>query len=859
MTTEEEVLDIGTKLKREKLQRENGEKVERLKKAYRQDKRGEKEQSSASFIEKYQLLIFILIICIVAFGLRLYVASMPITETWAESIVKENLERQVSKKITEEYSFLSDFKKEELILQGTTEALAAAQNQQAITDLSKTYKESYRDPQGNTYLYEIDPYFFYRIATQGKDSLSKEGHTLLAFIERWWYTAVSFFLPEISFLKAIFYIPLFFTILTAITILFLGKEVWNELAGFIAALFFTIHPIVLEFSLLGFVDTNMVNIFIVMITGLLFLLIVRCLRAEMKHKYALVLLLLSIWLFFMFAFSYLWSAWYIAVIIPAAALGAYGIVVLWKKIMQLLKDEQKRKYVFYISVVFVVITMSLGFYIKQNKEQIFNKLDTLLPENVAKYLHITIVDKKTTWPDAFSLIKELQTTDGSVFIEYMGGNTILIVILAIFIYMCYLLFKKSEVKYSYILISLVLFGLLSFRAVRVFPYFVPYLSLFLGAGVALLWKQIRKRIMMYSEKAAIKSIVFIVIWVCMGLLFVYPLMPEIKQTANIIPIMDDAIYDSTVYIKETSNSSAIVSAWWDRGTFYNALAERDVHLQSQPYMPTTFWLSQFYATESELVGKNIISMLNCKGEIGLYNVLGHTNNTLDVIEMMQTVVTLSTKETQANYLFENINGSSKIVDEEENEINYWSAVNSISCAKKEEETYIVLIDDLMPRFSAVEYFAAWNFETQQPDPKYPYTDIEEYGCLRSSSGVYCTVQDRNIYVNFTSLEFTGQIPIHEVYVVENNTVQYMQQNTTATTATSAQEWTLITYNRAGYWKAVYLPKQVADSMYVRLMLLDGYNTTYFEKVFDEVHVETSWVKVYKVNWDGTIGFDVPEG
>ena len=38
-------------------------------------------------------------------------------------------------------------------------------------------------------------------------------------------------------------------------------------------------------------------------------------------------------------------------------------------------------------------------------------------------------------------------------------------------------------------------------------------------------------------------------------------------------------------------------------------------------------------------------------------------------------------------------------------------------------------------------------------------------------------------------------------------------------------------------------------MYVALRLWDGYNAPDFEKVFDEVHIETSWVKVYKLKWN----------
>ena len=151
----------------------------------------------------------------------------------------------------------------------------------------------------------------------------------------------------------------------------------------------------------------------------------------------------------------------------------------------------------------------------------------------------------------------------------------------------------------------------------------------------------------------------------------------------------------------------------------------------------------------------------------------------------------------------------------------------------------------MPRYSGVQYFAAWDYETEQPDPQYPYTDLTEGGCTRSESGAYCSIESAQFFLNFTSLDVQSNIALpKEVYLVQNNTVQYKDMSNQTTS-----EMTLIVYSRAGYWKMLYIPKIVADSMYVKLMLLDGYNLEYFEKVFDEVHAETSWVKVYKVKWD----------
>ncbi|PIN77211.1 hypothetical protein COV16_07060, partial [Candidatus Woesearchaeota archaeon CG10_big_fil_rev_8_21_14_0_10_34_8] len=118
------------------------------------------------------------------------------------------------------------------------------------------------------------------------------------------------------------------------------------------------------------------------------------------------------------------------------------------------------------------------------------------------------------------------------------------------------------------------------------------------------------------------------------------------------------------------------------------------------------------------------------------------------------------------------------------------------------------------------------------------------GCLRTQSGAYCDFSYAQYFINFTSMQVqTNSVHPEEVFIVNNGEVTRHVNEDVST------GMTLIVYQRDKYWKALLIPKETADSFYVRLMLLDGYGFDSFEKVFEEVHTETSWVKVYKVNWE----------
>lgn len=861
------ILDIGRQLKKERLLKENHDKLEELKLKYSEEQKEEeyrkqrKEKESDTETnngKRYKTFLFLIIIILLGAGIRSYVASMPVTEQWAELVVSEGLKNQVTNVIYEKYPTLSEAKKQELILQGTLEALNAPQNKVAVETLSELYKESYKDPEGKSYLYEIDPYFFYEIANN-ENTLTISKYNLFAFIERWAFSVAKIFVPSSTFIGAIFYLPLIFTVLCVTMLFFITKELWNERAGFIAGLFFVAHPIIVEFSLFGFVDTNMLNMFFILSTGLLFLYAIKIFKTkkESLRKYVSLAILAGFIIFITHFFKYTWSAWYVSVGLIAVTLGVMFLLFLKEFLLSWRVQETKRKKVFVVGIFFILVISALFLHYALGKEEGLTETrieQKLLTSTLKKYLHLKYENPYGAWPEAFSLIKELQTTDLMTFVNYLGGSLVVILSFPFFLYLAYKGLRENNGAYLYFSIAYVTFLILSFRAIRILPYFIPFFAGSVGISVAVIGAWMSKKIMSFigKEKKVIQVLSFILLYTLLILPIAYPIAVALKEKSNIMPIMDDAIYNSAIFIKEQSNETAKVSAWWDRGTFYKALAEREVHLHSQPHMPTTYWLATIYNTESEELAKNMLSLLNCNSDgRDLFPYLSNFFEKQEAVEKMKEVLSINGTEERWFYM----NKTAEAIEDETEKKEYLTIVSDLlipipSCHEADEsvETYVVVIDDLMPRYSAIQYFAAWDFATEQPDPRYPYTDLTEGGCSRSQSGVYCSMESAQFFLNFTNLDVQSNIAFpKEVYLVQNSTVQYKDMSNQTTS-----EMTLIVYQRAGYWKMLYIPKIVADSMYVKLMLLDGYNLEYFEKIFDEVHAETSWVKVYKVKWNSDV-------
>lgn len=830
--------DIGKALRKEKTQKKNFEKIEAIKEAYIQKQ--EEEQGIDLFpaaLIKWRIALFLFIILLVAVWLRLYVASMPLTDQWAELVVEDNLKNQVTEKVYQQYPTLSGAKKNELISQGTTEALAAQQNQDATQALSEQYKQSYKDPEGNSYLYEIDPYYFYKIAKGDVAVLLVYPQPLLPLIERGFYIFVQLFIPTITLAGVIFYLPLLFTIFCAITLFFLTKEIWNATAAFFAALFFVSHPLVLEFSMLGFVDTNMLNIFFIIFSGLLFIYLVKQIKTKEESnwkKYLVAFFLLLLLGATIFLFKKTWSAWYIGMILLLIPTLLCSFFWYCKKLYHWKEQNKIIKTILLVfPIIFLLLTSPLAWYgLETNEKQPQSRLELfVVSHGLQKYLHLDYDDPYGEWPDAFALIKELKQITVNNYLQYSGG--MLYALLSFFGLGYFILAKRKnlEIKEWYLFSGFAVFLILSLRAIRLLPYFIPFFSITLGITTGRIITFILNKIspFLQKEKKSIQFFVLGIFFITFFVAFAYPLSAQILERSKLMPIMDDAIYNSAMFIKENSTADALVSTWWDRGTFYKALTEREVHMHSQPHMPRTYWLSLFYTTNNEKQAKNILSMLNCGGE-------GNIPSKSEIIEVTKVFLTYSNEEDKNSHL--------QALNETLSE-NILRIINgTIRCIRATTETYVVVIDDMMPRFSSVQYFAAWNFETQQPDFQYPYTDLAESGCIRSTTGAYCQIGSAQYYLNFTSLEVqTNSAVPEEVFLVYNGTVQH------AVNSASSSDMTLFVFNRDGYWKSLLIPKVVADSMYIQLMFLDGYNMSYFEKVFDEVHTETSWVKVYKVRWE----------
>lgn len=121
------------------------------------------ESKSLQLFLKHKTLSFIIILIIATVFPRLYFASLPIADFWAENIVKEDIQNWINQEVETQYETLSKYKKTELKEQLLQRELKKPEVKQQIQALSNQLKDNFKDPSGQVYLYESDPYFYYSI------------------------------------------------------------------------------------------------------------------------------------------------------------------------------------------------------------------------------------------------------------------------------------------------------------------------------------------------------------------------------------------------------------------------------------------------------------------------------------------------------------------------------------------------------------------------------------------------------------------------------------------------------------------------------------------------------------------------
>jgi dolichyl-phosphooligosaccharide-protein glycotransferase len=833
-------LDLGSNLKQEKVRNEVEKKQDELKDPNkRHDKQKERKTKTKiempswmGFFQKHQIWIYLILILIVLIGVRFYAADLNTLDDLAKRSEETALLNQITAEVNEQYYFYSNSEKQNLISQLYLEQVKGSDWESGVEDHAVSLKESYIDPDGFQYLYGVDPYYNYKAAE------NKDFDMVFPVLEYYFYKIWSFFDKDITLFGAIFYLPLVFMILLSVVMFFFIRYFFNNGVAFFTTLFFIIHPFFLQYSLLGMVDTNVLNVLLLVLGAFVFLQVF-----EWKNKQTIIIGSVFL-ILIVVVFKYTWSGYYSLLALILTTLFLYGVIFLFHKLTSRVSSQYK------IGMLIVSIFVAL-FALKYGYTIVLD----YLPNRLLNYLHI---GQETYWPDAYLTIKELSGIGFSGLVELAGGKLLALVSFIGFVWMAWKAWTDKNKCFLLLFVWYSAFFIISLSAVRFFPFFIPVFCIMFGFAfynsfVFLLTKAEK---LLNIDHYSFRIFLSVLLLVVLALPVFIPFSGAISEAGQILPIVDDSVYGTAIAIKENSDEDSIISVWWDRGHIFNALADRDVHIKASPRMPQTYWLATFLTTDDEDLAVGIIRMLNCKGSTKVFNSISNSKGKLLAIPIMKQVLSQD-KLDLLSFL-------------EENELSE-NIFGNIYC--EQSDTYVVLIDDLLPKFHVIQEIAFWNFgvteapelvglsETQttqllqqdygmtEEEAKLVYyelfaektiTPIEQFTCVRKAGDkIDCNIMNYKFEIDLEKMEaFSGQYYPKEFFFVEEGIVYYnnFESNTLP--------YSLIVFDRTGTYTAVMIRQDVAYSMYIRMLLLEGTLFENFEKFTDSAKPETKHVVSY---------------
>ena len=391
---------------------------------------------------KYAIPVLLILIAIVfSTFFRMYPASLPVTDNWAEDNVGRFYKNQIQSEINSQYPNLPDANKKALIENKYREVLKQQKSQidQQIAATSQQFKSRFQDENGQTYLLAIDPYYWYNYArnyiNNGHfgDSYNEDGdswisvrngrqgrsadtkipfHTYLGvFVYR-----IAQIFSDVPLLNIFFLLPVLVIGLSIIPAFFIGKRLGGNLGGFFAAMIVAVNSALLGRTPAGFADTDPYNILFPLFIAWMF---IEAFEAKSFKKSAI---LASIGSVFCLAYSYSWGGWWYVFDFIIATIGLFLIY-------QLILNANKIKHGFvnYLSTPGIkntAITGSIFFFGSAILISLFKGISTftLALRGPTKIVELKDVAITKLWPNVLTTVAEFNEVSLPTIISQMGGQ-----------------------------------------------------------------------------------------------------------------------------------------------------------------------------------------------------------------------------------------------------------------------------------------------------------------------------------------------------------------------------------------------------------------------------------------------------
>jgi len=763
-------------------------------------------------------VILVFLVLFISYDIR----SGPITLDGLDKRIEANTYSQIQNMITQnidqQYPDLNQVYKQELIQKEYQKVLDTGEyelNNQSIivsdivTQNSQNVKNQFKAENGQTYLNAIDPYYFLGISTNyyknghlGDTTIIDKNGKEIPFISyrlapigsktsdneefHVWLESKLFKLNNIDDsssigekTKAIFLIPVIFSMLSGVLIFFILRLFSNDLVAFLGSLLLVSIGTFVSRTVAGFVDTDAYNVFFPLLIVLV-LLYSYLSKDLIKSSFFAVLAGL-----FQAMFLWAWgSGWFLFVFVFGALIGYTGYILtiaflnrkLEKNIISSLKNE------LYTLVSFVVSSAIFSYMI--NGTNIFYSSYEGIFGSISR---IAGISQTNIWPNVLSSVAELNPASFTQVISSVGGKIVFFIALMgilfltldfkikneslrlyikalivvsiiwfyLFIYKNFLikltanssllflfllflpvgvglivsLFEKntSEKIFLTILISIWVSGTIymSLNGVRFILLLAPAFAISFGLGLYYIAKYINSSIQSEFKisSSGIKSQVggYVVVLILFLVLFL-PIYSNAQNISNnTLPNFDDAWYSSMYKIRDNSSENAIITSWWDFGHFFATVAQRGVTFDGGTQAtPRSHWVGRLLMENDEEKSQDILKMLVCGGNEAHNTMLSYTNGSnADAVKINKIIYeTLGKNSIETREILRN-NKYYEYTDEQIDKI-----MSYLSC-EAPPENFLITSADMVGKAGVWAHWGSWDFTKKYVYDNYKKLSVEQ--------------------------------------------------------------------------------------------------------------------------------------
>lgn len=693
------------------------------------------EKLSKNKYAKYAwITLLILTLILISSYVRLGPLNLPITDTWAQSTLENNIKNSIEQQVRTQNPQLPQASIDRMINEQYNTYYAQNENEinAQINQISNQYKSFLQNENGMTYLLGIDEYFFYSYAKWydkngyfGTDIVDGEPRFML---RKGRFGTPSRFMTHPFLIKTIkdiwqpinpdfniewsaFYIQVILIGLSSIPLFFLSKKISGTTGGFIAAaLVLTATPLVGR-TMGGSSDDDVHTIlFTFSMLALLFTSIGR------KTKTIAIMAVLAGLLNSIFMFT--WSGWWYGFLLVLGSAGLYIIYEYARKRLEHKKVSKKEWIqnstffaVFLISAVIFamlitapVTNSTAGDSAMRVISSPANPLDLVIRLGSGADSNVNKGDYPL-WPNVLRTVAELNSASFKQIISGagnlpMGGAGIPFFYLSLAgIISLFFRYKENKNLPFYGLILLVwMIGMIFIATSAVRFILMASIPILLGVGafVSLLLGPVAKRI---SKDLNIKKSVLtatLALILMLWLLWV-PVSDARSASEGSIPIFDDTWYASMDAIREDTPSRAIISSWWDYGHFFQAYGNQSVTFDGADQGKRIYWMGKTLLTDEADEAHDILKVMNC-GQEKPYDILhDHLNDSFRATQINFAIARMD--RTDAKEYLENENISGEVIEE----------LLGFTHCDDLYPMYFVTSEDMVGKAGVWAHFGGWNF------------------------------------------------------------------------------------------------------------------------------------------------------